>query len=594
MPVATDYTTQKNTKIMNVVERNSGEPSVALDVELGSGTYGSVRRAFVRGVPSLDAHYKHNALAIKTYKNSKGANGVPQMQLREVLAMQSIPFHHQIMPMLGCIVEETENNVSMHIIMPCANETAFQAAAMKELTEINIFRWCYQLASAVAHMHEHGWIHRDIKLENCMIYSNQLVLGDLGLTRLRFGDAASPTQNTTAFRRPSMTSDVCTENTRAPEMFVASVLSSPTTTSYDYSSDVWSMGVSCLALATGRYIFKRSEARGESVQSAIMRILGTSSTKKQCASSIDDIKAVTPRYDICDAWWKCIDRMLRIDPKERVTAATAAQMFNLLIHTNEHNDNDNTRIVGGNNDVFLSRRKSLVWYALGKNAHFISGNKPSSFNDDIIANSDRSEDESRILVRTLENCWEACRTLNLPPLVGIAAQLLLARVLTHRKTPSNATLAATVAACILLCAKSCMFQAPSLKSVAFTLHTLPDSVARSEWSIFKNVRGILLCDNFRKAIRIWPPTQRLHLAGGNSLQVCISFALLALFPNTDIDEIVFDANMISRGASPSACIIRGLKLINAIQSNSTIAFFRSWPGAWIDSSGTMKTWANIK
>ena len=41
----------------------------------------------------------------------------------------------------------------------------------------------YQVFSALAHMHKHGFFHRDMKPENLLVQDQKIKIADFGLTR---------------------------------------------------------------------------------------------------------------------------------------------------------------------------------------------------------------------------------------------------------------------------------------------------------------------------------------------------------------------------------------------------------------------------
>ena len=101
-----------------------------------------------------------------------------------------------------------------------------------------IAKWGAQVARALAHAHQRGIIHRDVKPSNLLIEQDHIWLTDFGLAR-RFDDL-----------RMSMTGAMLgTPNYMSPEQ--AAPAGHPT----DHRSDIYSLGATLFELLTGRCVF---------------------------------------------------------------------------------------------------------------------------------------------------------------------------------------------------------------------------------------------------------------------------------------------------------------------------------------------------
>jgi serine/threonine protein kinase len=290
-------------------------------IPLGEGTYGKVHATRLGGMPPLANEDEFVAIKVFSEEADKASGqGIPQMQLREIAALCSIPQHPHIIPLRGLILlgAGTSQQASVQAVMPLVRN----GDAMHALERLHpmpwplLFAWSCHLASAVCHLHASGWIHRDIKLENVLVGSNgELILCDFGLSRpvmdrpvmdrpvmdsqdcqaprhaTRHADphstphAEPPQKRPRAEANPSSpmrtrihtranksascgassapphaclqyTTEVCTIVTRAPELCILECLGTATTRDYDASADMWSLGACLLALATGSYAFR--------------------------------------------------------------------------------------------------------------------------------------------------------------------------------------------------------------------------------------------------------------------------------------------------------------------------------------------------
>jgi len=140
-------------------------------------------------------------------------------------------------------VYETEGRLNLVMEYMGGGELYARLAACDHCTEETARRQTRQILMAVAYLHEHKLIHRDIKLENFLYeseHSDELKLTDFGLTK--FWDHR--------IRRIHHT--VGTLYTTAPEVLCGA---------YTSKADMWSIGIIvCMLLTGGRlYVGTRKE-----------------------------------------------------------------------------------------------------------------------------------------------------------------------------------------------------------------------------------------------------------------------------------------------------------------------------------------------
>jgi serine/threonine protein kinase len=104
---------------------------------------------------------------------------------------------------------------------------------------------------AVACVHSHCILHRDIKPPNILVRNQPLaaILGDFGCARNLLPNVEGASQ------QQPLTQDVCTLWYRAPEILLSN-------DNYGYASDVWSVGVVMVEMHNGIPSFRRSSEIG--------------------------------------------------------------------------------------------------------------------------------------------------------------------------------------------------------------------------------------------------------------------------------------------------------------------------------------------
>ncbi len=121
-------------------------------------------------------------------------------------------------------------------------ETAYeQIVSEKRLGEADAIRIIKQVAAALQHAHDAGFIHRDIKPKNIMISSRGTVkLADLGLARALADQEAAESEAGRAYGTPYYIS---------PEQIRGKVDITP-------AADIYGLGATCYHMVTGQVPFK--------------------------------------------------------------------------------------------------------------------------------------------------------------------------------------------------------------------------------------------------------------------------------------------------------------------------------------------------
>ena len=208
-----------------------------------------------------------------------------------------------------------------------------------------------QLASALAHVHSRGIIHRDVKPGNCLIFfaaevheeflGPALALADFGMARRVSGD---PRRGLDALRTDQpMTAKVCTAWYRPPELWAGTMddhvidadasSDDVETTPYGPSLDVWSFGAVVYEALSGETLARRARNGAEMVQ-ALEDVIGACPT--QGPGALEYAQAVrwrswaaattrAPRRPLPDSGteWDLVRTCLRWDPVARATMASA-------------------------------------------------------------------------------------------------------------------------------------------------------------------------------------------------------------------------------------------------------------------------------
>lgn len=208
---------------------------------LGDGTYGSVLRAQNKS--------SGETVAIKKMKQ-KYYSWEECMKLREISSLRKL-LHPNIVKLKEVIRENDE----LHLVFEFmeANLYEFMKSRVRPLPESKVRNLMFQTMQAVAHVHKHGYFHRDMKPENLLVSGDTLKLADFGLAReIR--------------ARPPFTDYVSTRWYRAPEVLLRSA-------TYNSPVDLWACGGIMAELYTLRPLFPGSSESDQLYK--VCSVLGT-------------------------------------------------------------------------------------------------------------------------------------------------------------------------------------------------------------------------------------------------------------------------------------------------------------------------------
>jgi serine/threonine protein kinase len=195
---------------------------------LGEGTYGRVARARKRraGGDTGDVALKMSKL---------DGDGLPCTFVRELAVLAALPPHAAVVPLLDSVLSDVQHP---SIVLGLASATLSEAVrAAWHVGHVELLS--RQLFEALAHLEQHGVVHRDIKPDNILLddagAEPKLMIADFGLARF-LGEGRC------------LTLEVVTLWYRAPEVLLGDV-------HYGHSVDVFSAGATVAYMLDERHIF---------------------------------------------------------------------------------------------------------------------------------------------------------------------------------------------------------------------------------------------------------------------------------------------------------------------------------------------------
>ena len=219
-------------------KRSSQIPGYALEREVGRGAMAKVYKAKqlsldrVVAIKVLPKKLSENKEFVdRFYAEGKAAARLSHPNIVQAIDVGSTPdgvYHYFVMEYI-----EGKTLYDMMQAPPAGDGHAFSEAEALDIT--------IQMADALAHSHERGLIHRDVKPKNIILTPGGVAkLTDLGLARASDDKAAAESEAGKAYGTPYYIS---------PEQIRGEV-------DIDYRADIYSLGATMYHLVTGRPPFE--------------------------------------------------------------------------------------------------------------------------------------------------------------------------------------------------------------------------------------------------------------------------------------------------------------------------------------------------
>ena len=212
---------------------------------LGKGAYGSV-------------FLVNNGHALKIMDKDEG-DRPSAGPLREIIALQSIPRHPNLVELI-----DSWANSYVYVMMKMYAGDALHISREIPLSFEDLLFVFSSAFNGVSHMHENGWLHRDVKPENIFLWTEGAVIGDFSLARFGYDERAVSQRKSGAMDastggapKDNVSAHICTLWTRPPELVAAELDGRQFVQGYGTEIDIYSLGVSMLALLHGDYVMGR-------------------------------------------------------------------------------------------------------------------------------------------------------------------------------------------------------------------------------------------------------------------------------------------------------------------------------------------------
>ena len=201
---------------------------------LGAGSYSKVKQA-------INTRSNFTEVAIKIVDRCHATKDYLNKFLPREISLWVCLNHQNLIELIDCF----EENLRVYMVLEYApGGDALNYVQQKgPLSESQAREWFVQIASALSYMHRLNVAHRDLKLENLLLFEKgaKIKLGDFGFVK----DISSPSELSDTF---------CGSKAyAAPEILSGQ--------SYDpKKGDVWALGVVLYIILTGKMPF--NETRG--------------------------------------------------------------------------------------------------------------------------------------------------------------------------------------------------------------------------------------------------------------------------------------------------------------------------------------------
>ena len=252
-----------------------------------------------------------------------------------------------------------EDNENINIIMEYAEKGNLFQLISKEKTgldESKAFDYFIQVVNAVYYLHINNIIHRDIKPENILIGSdNKIKLCDFGWAKELTLENRSTFCGTIEYMAPEI---VGSEN-------------------YDYSVDIWSLGILLYELLYGHSPFKANNTKNVILNIKTHELTYDDNNKKisnSCKDLIQKLLDGNPQKRL-----KIKDILEHPFVKKHSKKFNYKKKLSTVINDEEIKNNFNNKINGNDNDIDNNYDKLLANRIKRSNTRYISSNNQEKF-----------------------------------------------------------------------------------------------------------------------------------------------------------------------------------------------------------------------
>ena len=277
----------------------------------GKGAYGVVFKAKDKKTNDIVALKKN----FDAFQNATDS----QRTYREVMLLQELNGHENIIPLLNVI--KAENDKDIYLVFEYMETDLHTVIRANILEPIHKKFIMYQLLKALKFLHSAGIVHRDLKPSNILIDSDSFIkVCDFGLARC----------TTSAIGKDVIMTDyVATRWYRAPEILLGS-------TRYGVQADMWSLGCIFGELLGGKPMFpgtstlsqinKVLEVTGKPSKEDIESInseLAETMLESVVQNKIKSLKALYPKASEDEL--DLLSKLLQFNPNKRIDVNTALE-----------------------------------------------------------------------------------------------------------------------------------------------------------------------------------------------------------------------------------------------------------------------------